>query len=117
MINTGIDKVNIGEFINKVAIMRPVQTKTKRGAIQQEWQMVAQVYGKVVITPVSEVMVDSNIINPDRVEFITWLRKDVTSECRMEIDGNLYNINSVERMRMQPLMVCRGQKMTERNGD
>jgi SPP1 family predicted phage head-tail adaptor len=114
--NRGIDKVNIGDFLNKVTILKPEQGKTKRGAIEQSWTPLAQVYGKVAITHASEVMVDQNIVNPDRVTFTTYLRSDVTSECRMDVDGVLYGINSVERMQMQPIMVVYGEKLTERNG-
>ena len=114
--NRGIDKVNIGDFLNKVTLLQPTQSKTARGAIQQTWQPIAQVYGKVTFNHAAEVMVDQNIVNPDRAEFTTYLRSDVTPECRMEINGQLYGIDSVERMQLQPIMVVKGTKLTERNG-
>lgn len=112
--NRGIDKVNIGDFLNKVTILQPQQSKSNRGAIKQTWEVLAQVYGKVTISHAAETIVDQNIVNPDRVTFATYLRSDVTTECRMEIDGKLYGISSVERMQMQPVMVINGEKLTER---
>lgn len=112
--NRGIDKVNIGDFLNKVTILQPQLSKSGRGAIEQTWQPLAQVYGKVTITHAAETIIDQNIVNPDRVTFATYLRSDVTTECRMEIDGKLYGISSVERMQMQPIMVINGEKLTER---
>lgn len=113
MINTGIDKVNLGDFVNKVTILRPVTRRSERGAIQQTWERLADVYGKLVITGVDETMVEQNIVNPDRVELTTYVNSSVSSECRMVIDGQLYNITSVVKALNQPIMVVRGQKITE----
>ena len=113
MIHTGIDKVNIGEFVNKVAILRPVTKRTERGAIQQTWEKLSDVYGKLVINGADETMVDQNIVNPDKAELTTYVNPYVTSECRMIIDGQPYNITSVVKAINQPIMVVRGQKITE----
>lgn len=113
MINTGIDKVNIGEFVNKVTIMRPVTQRSERGAIQQIWEKLADVYGKLVINGADETMIDQNIVNPDRAELTTYINSGITSECRMIIDNQPYNITSVVKAINQPIMVVRGQKITE----
>lgn len=114
IVNRGIDKVNIGDFVQKVTILKPRQTRNKRGAIEQDWAELATVYGKLVVTPADEMMLDQNIINQDRVELITYTRSDVTSECRLKIEDTLYNITSTVRLLNQPLMVIKGEKMTER---
>lgn len=114
IINRGIDRVNIGDFVQKVTILKPQQSRNERGAIENSWVEIAVVYGKLSITPVDEVMVDQNIVNPDRVEFITYARENITSECRMQIEGIFYSISSTVRLLNQPLMVIRGEKMTER---
>lgn len=113
MINTGIDKVNIGEFVNKVTILRPVNERTERGALKQTWEKLSDVYGKLVINGVDETMVDQNIVNPDKAELTTYVNPNVTSECRMVIEGQPYNITSVVKAINQPIMVVRGQKITE----
>lgn len=113
MINTGIDKVNIGEFVNKVTILRPVTKRTERGAIQQTWEKLSDVYGKLVINGADETMVDQNIVNPDRAELTTYVNSGITSECRMIIDNQHYNITSVVKAINQPIMVVRGQRITE----
>ena len=114
IINRGIDKVNIGDFVQKVTVLKPEQTRNERGAIVQNWLESAQVYGKLVITPVDEVMIDQNIVNPDKLEFTTYIRDDITSECRLQVEGILYGISSTVRLLNQPLMVIRGEKITER---
>ena len=57
---------------------------------------------------------NQNIINPDNIEFTTYVSSDVTSEYRMRIEGQLYAIVSVNRLLNQPLMVVRGEKITKR---
>lgn len=114
IVNRGIDKVNIGDFIQKVTVLKPEQTRNERGAIVQNWLELTQVYGKLVVTPVDEVMIDQNIVNPDKLEFTTYIRDDITSECRLQVEGILYGISSTVRLLNQPLMVIRGEKITER---
>lgn len=114
IVNRGIDRVNVGDFVNKVAFLKPTVTRNKRGAITQDWEVAREVFGKLTITPASEEMVNQNIINPDNIEFTTYVLSDVTSECRMRIEGRLYAIVSVNRLLNQPLMVVRGEKITER---
>ena len=114
IVNRGIDRVNVGDFVNKVAFLKPTVTRNKRGAITQDWEVAKKVFGKLTITPAPEVMVNQNLFNPDNIEFTTYIITDVTSEYRMRIEGQLYAIVSVNRLLNQPLMVVRGEKITER---
>lgn len=114
MIHRGIDRINLGDFVQKVVILKPQQTRNGRGAIEQTWVELATVYGKLTVTPADEIMVDQNIVNQDRVELITYTRGDVTPECRLQIDGVLYSVTSAVRLQNQPLMTLRGEKITER---
>lgn len=114
MIHRGIDRISLGDFVQKVVILKPQQTRNGRGAIEQTWVELATVYGKLTVTPADEVMVDQNIVNQDRFEFTTYVRCDITSEYRLKIEGILYGITSVSRLQNQPLMVIKGEKITER---
>lgn len=114
IVNRGIDKVNLGDFVQKVTILKPQQSRNRRGAIEQKWVPLAVVYGKLVVSPADEMMLDQNIVNQDRVELTTYTREDVGSECRMSIDGVLYSVTSSVRLLNQPLMVVKGEKITER---
>ena len=114
IINRGIDRVNIGDFVNKVTFLKPTHTRNKRGALTQQWEEASVVYGKLTIVPAAEQMVDSNIVNPDSVEFTTYVRSEITPEYRMKIEGQLYTILFVQRLLNQPLMVIKGEKITER---
>ena len=114
IVNRGIDKVNIGDFVQKVVLLKPVQSRNSRGAITQQWTEAAQLYGKLVVSPVDEAMLDQNIVNQDRIEYTTYVRADITSEYRLKIEDVLYSIISVSRLLNQPLMVIKGEKITER---
>lgn len=114
IIHRGIDKVNIGDFVQKVTVLKPLQKRNSRGAMEQQWEEVAKLYGKLVLNPAEEMMVDQNIVNQDRFEFTTYVRCDITSEYRLKIEGVLYGITSVSRLQNQPLMVIKGEKITER---
>ena len=114
IVNRGIDKVNIGDFVQKVVVLYPKQTRNSRGAITQEWEEKCPIYGKLTIVSADETMLDQNIVNQDRCEYTTYVRTDITPECRLKIDGVLYSITSVARLLNQPLMVIKGEKITER---
>lgn len=114
IINKGIDRVNVGDFVQKVTVLKPQQSRNDRGAIEQQWIEVAELFGKLVISPVDETMVDQNLVNPDRMEFTTYVMNDITSEYRVMVEDTLYCITSVFKLSNQPLMVIRGEKITER---
>ena len=114
IVNRGIDRVNIGDFVQKATILKPQITRNKRGASQQTWEPVADVYGKLVINVADEAMLDQNIINQDRIEFTTYVRGEVSAEYRLEIEGILYGVTSVARLLNQPLMVVRAERIAER---
>lgn len=114
IVNRGIDKVNVGDFVNKVTFLQPLVSRNERGAIEYQWQDADTVYGKLSVMPAAETMIDQNVVNPDTVEFTTYVRDAITSECRMRIEGQLYAIHYVQRLLNQPLMVVRGEKITER---
>lgn len=112
--NRGIDKINIGDFVQKVILLKPIQSRNSRGALEYQWSEVAQMYGKLNITPADEMLLDQNIVNQDRIEYTTYFKNEVTAEYRLKIDGVLYSITSVTRLLNQPLMVIKGEKITER---
>lgn len=114
IVNRGIDKVNLGDFVQKVTILKPEQRRNKRGATEQHWVKVGDVFGKLVISAVDESMLDQNIVNQDRIELTTYVKNDMTSEYRLMIDGILYAVVSVAKLLNQPLMVIKGEKLTER---
>lgn len=112
--NRGIDKINIGDFVQKVILLKPIQFRNSRGALEYQWSEMAQMYGKLNITPADEMLLDQNIVNQDRIEYTTYVKNEVTAEYRLKIDGVLYSITSVTRLLNQPLMVIKGEKITER---
>ena len=114
IVNRGIDKVNVGDFVQKAIILKPEQTRNERGATEQQWEEVAVVYGKLVINVADEAMLDQNIVNQDRIELTTYVKSDVSSEYRLKIEDTLYAITSVSRLLNQPLMVIKAEKLTER---
>lgn len=114
IVNRGIDKINIGDFVQKAVILKPLQSRNSRGAIEQQWLEVAEVFGKLVIAPADEMLVDQNLVNMDRIEYTSYVMDDVNSEYRLKIEDTLYSITSVARLLNQPLMVIKGEKITER---
>lgn len=114
IIHKGIDRVNLGDFVQKVILMKPQQSRNSRGAIEQRWIKQPKIYGKLTINTADEMLVDGNVVNMDRIEFTTYLRSDVTAEYRVEIEGVVYAITSVARLPNQPVMVIKGEKIAER---
>ena len=114
IVNRGIDKINLGDFVQKAVLLEPQQSRNSRGAINNEWIEQCPIFGKLTINAVDEAMLDQNIVNQDRIEFVTYVRGDVTSEYRLQIENILYGITSVTRLLNQPLMVIKAEKISER---
>lgn len=113
MINAGIDRVSLGSLTTKIALYAPRQQKNAKGAIENSYEKVADVYANVVEVPQMEGAVDSNLVALNMIDVKMYIVKDLTTRWRVEYDGQMYNILSKSQAERQPIMVLRAERIME----
>lgn len=113
MINFGINKISIGSFTNKLTLFKNVQRKNERGAVENEYVFVREIFAKVVEIAGSEQDVDNNLIALNSIEITTYVMPELSTSWRIGYNGKLYDVVSKNTVESQPLMVVRAMQMME----
>ena len=113
MINTGITKISIGTFTNRLSLFKPVQRKNERGAIESDFTYTKDIFAKVVEIAGSEQDVDNNFIALNSIEITTYFMPELSTSWRIGYNGHMWDVVSKNRVENQPLMVVRATQMME----
>ena len=113
MINAGITKISIGSFTNKLSLIKNVQRKNERGAVENEYIYEREIFAKVVEIAGSEQDVDSNLIALNSIEITTYVMPDLSTSWRIAYNGKMWDVVSKNRVENQPLMVVRATQIME----
>lgn len=113
MINAGIDRVSLGSFTTKITLYKPLQQKNAKGAIENSYDKVSDVYANVVEMAQTETSIDSNLIALNQIEVKMYIVKELTTRWRVEYDGQMYNILSKSLADRQPIMTVRAERIMQ----
>lgn len=113
MINAGINRVSLGSLTTKITLYAPVQTKNAKGAVENSYQKMADVYANVVEVPQTESGVDSNLVALNQIDIKMYIVKELTTRWRVEYDGQMYNVLSKAQAERQPIMTLRAERIME----
>lgn len=113
MINAGINTVSLGTMTTKIGLYRQTQTKNERGAIENTYEKVCEVYANVVENAQPEAVMDSNIIALNTIEVKIYIVRELTTRWRIEYEGKMYNILSKTNAPRQPIIILKAEQVME----
>ena len=113
MINAGFTTVQIGNFTSKIALYKPVQIKNERGAVENDYQKIKEVYASVEQKPSSDATVDNNMSTVNNIEVKLYIERELTAAWRIEYNGQMYNITSFNKLDRQPAMIVQATQLLE----
>lgn len=90
---------NIGRFTEPAEFLRPARRVSASGERETTWQRITVRYGEVEDPLLSATRGSDALPEEETLLLKTWHVEEATTECRVRLDGLLYDIGKVARQR------------------